>query len=291
MKNVLILLRIPFSLFLMPVYWFALSQAPVFDWKLALGVFVLLHGLIYPASNAYNSYYDKDESPIGGLENPPPVSKALYYTAWGLDLLAIILAYWWSGWVLALALWIYSTVSKAYSNDKIRLKKYPILSWLVVGIFQGGFVYLSIMQALGNLSLTDLGQQQYWLPALLSTLNLLGFYPMTQIYQHKEDAQRGDLTMSRLLGIRGTFVFTALVFALVSGGFYLFFQEKQLLGYPTFVWYVLFLSPVLLFFHVWLIKVWKNPAEANFKNTMLLNVSGAICLNLFFMFIFLEKNF
>ncbi|WP_223285001.1 hypothetical protein [Hymenobacter qilianensis] len=66
------LLRIPFSVYLMPVFWFGLSalREPFSLWR-AAGVFVVLHVLAYPASNGYNSYYDRDEGSIGGLKKPP----------------------------------------------------------------------------------------------------------------------------------------------------------------------------------------------------------------------------
>lgn len=289
MKNILLHLRIPFSFFLMPVYWFALSQTNQANTGISIGVFVLLHLLIYPASNAYNSYYDKDEGSIGGLENPPPVSKELFYVAWALDILAIIIAYFLSGWILALALFIYSSVSKAYSNDKIRLKKYPIISWITVGIFQGAFTYLTVIQAIDNVLISDLMQEKYLFPAVLSSFNLLGFYPMTQIYQHEEDAKRGDLTMSRLLGIRGTFLFTAGIFLLVTVGFFFFFQEKEILHFSAFIVYLLVMSPVLIFFNVWFLKVLKNEQLADYKHTMQLNFLGSICLNVFFVLLFLSK--
>lgn len=289
MKNILLHLRIPFSFFLMPVYWFALSQTNHANTGISIGVFILLHLLIYPASNAYNSYYDKDEGSIGGLENPPPVSKELFYVAWALDILSIIIAYFLSGWILALALFIYSSISKAYSNDKTRLKKYPILSWITVGIFQGAFTYLTVIQAVDNILLSDLMQDKYLFPAILSTFNLLGFYPMTQIYQHEEDAKRGDLTMSRLLGIRGTFLFTAGIFLLVTIGFFFFFQKKEIFNFSAFIVYLLVMSPVLVFFNVWFLKVLKNEQLADYKHTMQLNFLGSICLNLFFILLFLSK--
>ncbi|MEA5404119.1 UbiA family prenyltransferase [Arcicella sp. DC2W] len=289
MKNILLHLRIPFSFFLMPVYWFALSQTNQTDTTISIGVFILLHLLIYPASNAYNSYYDKDEGSIGGLENPPPVSKELFYVAWALDILAIIIAYFLAGWILALALFIYSSVSKAYSNDKIRLKKYPILSWITVGIFQGAFTYLTVIQAVDNVLLSDLMQEKYLFPTVLSSFNLLGFYPMTQIYQHEEDAKRGDLTMSRLLGIRGTFLFTAGIFLLVTIGFFFFFQEKEIFNFSAFIVYLIVMSPVLIFFNVWFLKVLKNEQLADYKHTMQLNFLGSICLNVFFVLLFLSK--
>jgi hypothetical protein len=35
--------------------------------------------LAFPASNGYNSYFDKDEDSIGLLEKPPEVDISLYY--------------------------------------------------------------------------------------------------------------------------------------------------------------------------------------------------------------------
>lgn len=65
-------LRIPFSFFLMPVFLFAVSISPEPAlWRTVL-VFFITHFLLYPASNGFNSYYDKDENSIGALEKPPP---------------------------------------------------------------------------------------------------------------------------------------------------------------------------------------------------------------------------
>jgi hypothetical protein len=289
MKNILLHLRIPFSLFLMPVFWFAVSQSQNPDWGITAGLFVVLHLLIYPASNAYNSYFDKDEGSIGGLENPPPVSLALFYVAWTLDIVAFIVVYFLGGWILSVALIIYSSVSKAYSNDKIRLKKYPIISWLTVGFFQGAFTYLTVIQAIDKISLNEILQSKYLIPAILSSLNLLGFYPMTQIYQHEEDARRSDMTMSRLLGIRGTFIFTASIFLFVTIGFFFYFQGVQIYNFPAFAVYLLVMSPVLIYFNLWFLKVLKNENQADFHHTMRLNMLGSVCLNLFFILLLIFK--
>src|ERR1044071_9614434 len=79
------LLRIPFSFFLSPIYFFALGMCPQIDWPRAILVFIILHFLIYPASNGYNSYMDKDTGPIGGLEKPPAPSRQLYFITIVLD--------------------------------------------------------------------------------------------------------------------------------------------------------------------------------------------------------------
>ena len=289
MKNIILHLRIPFSLFLMPVFWFAISQSQNPNWGITAGLFVVLHLLIYPASNAYNSYFDKDEGPIGGLENPPPVNLALFYVAWVLDIVAFVVAYFLGGWILSVALIIYSSISKAYSNDKIRLKKYPIISWLTVGFFQGAFTYLTVIHTVNMVSLSEILQNKYLFPAILSSLNLLGFYPMTQIYQHEEDARRGDMTMSRLLGIKGTFIFTASIFLFVTIAFFFYFKGVRIYNFPAFFVYLLVMSPVLIYFNLWFLKVFKNENQADFHHTMRLNMLGSVCLNLFFILLLISR--
>jgi 1,4-dihydroxy-2-naphthoate octaprenyltransferase len=72
-------LRFFFSVFLLPVFFFALSQVPEINWNNAILTFIIWHLLVYPASNGYNSFFDKDEGSIALIEKPPPVDKSLYY--------------------------------------------------------------------------------------------------------------------------------------------------------------------------------------------------------------------
>ncbi len=272
-------LRIPFSLYLMPIYCFAISTSEVFVWQNALISFVAIHLFLYPASNGYNSFFDKDEDSIGGLEKPPPVQKELYYAALAFDAFAILLGLLIS-WQFAGMLLLYGLVSKAYSWDGIRLKKYPIAGWIVVCVFQGAFTYLMVKQAHLGLPFAAFAAPEHALPTLLSTAMLLGSYPMTQIYQHQEDARRGDLTLSRLLGIQGTFLFTAVFFGATTAGFIFYFQ--QYFSTTIALLFPVFLAPVLAFFGYWFWKVRNDAQQANFRHTMRLNQLSAVCLNLFF---------
>src|SRR5258706_15002109 len=142
MRSTLLHLRIPFSYFLLPVYLFALGISPNFNESRLLWSFVIIHLLLYPASNGFNSYFDKDEKSIGGLKNPPPVNKSLYYVSLLFDAAAIILAYVKISLLFAVMILIYGLVSKAYSHPSVRLKKYPIIGWLTVGIFQWCFTFM-----------------------------------------------------------------------------------------------------------------------------------------------------
>jgi 4-hydroxybenzoate polyprenyltransferase len=280
-RNTLVHLRIPFSLFLLPVFLFALSQANNPDPAKSWWVFVLIHFFLYPASNGYNSYYDKDEGSIGLLENPPPVDKSLFYTAWAMDLLAIGFAiYIGLGLPFAAYLLIYGLVSKAYSHPLIRLKKRPVTSWLVVCFFQGFITYLASIQCIDTIPLEELVQVKYLVPALICSSNLLAVYPLTQVYQHEEDSRRGDVTYSRLVGIKGTFVNAALFFTASFAGFCYYFLNYGTLG--NLITLTLCMGPVIGFFAYWWIQVQKDEQKANFRNTMVMNAIAALGLNLFF---------
>lgn len=279
LKDILLHLRIPFSFFLMPVYWFAISQTPNLNKPKAFWIFIILHIFIYPASNAYNSYFDKDEGSIGGLEKPPAVDKKLFWVSWIIDVLAVIISLVVLDWVFALMIFVYGLVSKAYSDDGIRLKKYPILSWFVVGLFQGAFTYFSVIMVFDK-DLETLKSQI--LPAMISTVMLWAVYPMSQIYQHEEDSKRGDTTMSILLGIRGTFIFTAIVFSIAFSGFFFYFNQAD------FITLLIFNFPTLVFFSWWFLRVLKNENQANFKNTMWLNLLASVCLNTFYIWLCLK---
>ena len=152
-RSTIQLLRFHFSFFLLPVYLFALSQLPAINWTNAIIVFVVLHLLVYPSSNGYNSYMDRDQTPIGGLKNPMQPLKELFYVTIVMDVIAFAVACTIS-FYFTLGVLLYILVSRAYSNRQIRLKKYPILGYLVVVIFQGAltfFISYHLLISLQNL--------------------------------------------------------------------------------------------------------------------------------------------
>lgn len=274
-------LRLPFSFFLLPVFLWASAIVYPLPWENALLAAFILHFLLYPASNGFNSYFDKDEDSIGGLEHPPEVSRQLYHTANLLDGAALILGSFIS-LPFVLCLLIYSLVSRAYSHPLVRLKKYPILSWLVAGFFQGCFtVWMSWAALQPEQFWAMLDNPVFWQASLLSSAMLWAAYPMTQIYQHKEDERRGDLTLSRLLGIRGTFGFTLFFYILAHLAYTYFIYIYFSPGWALF--YQLFLLPVMLFFLWWMKKSWKDQQQVNFKGSMRLNLYSALALNAFFL--------
>lgn len=288
MWSTLVHLRFPFSWFLLPVYLFSLSYAPNLNESRLLWVFIILHLLVYPASNGFNSYFDRDQKSIALIKNPPPVNFSLYVIALMLDLAALILAYanvntTFTGMVL-----VYILLSRAYSHPSVRLKKYPVISWLITGITQGFFVFLTCYVGLNDFSLEQALRPAILTPALLTTLMLWGNYPLTQVYQHEEDEARGDRTISMRLGIKGTFYFSAWMFVLAGIGFIVWF------GYTYNGQYIreflLAMAPVILFFTFWFIRVLQNAAHASFGHAMGMNVVASTSLNIFFVYLFLSTS-
>ncbi|MDZ4795244.1 MAG: UbiA family prenyltransferase [Bacteroidota bacterium] len=278
------LLRVPFSVFLSPLYFFALSQVPVIDWGKAVLIFIILHLLIYPASNGYNSYMDRDTESIGGLEKPPPPSRQLFLLTIVMDTAAILLGFLISPLFAAVSV-LYIAASKAYSYRGIRLKKYPIIGYLTVIIFQGALTFALVYYG----SNTD---NRIWVPwqgMVICGLLIGGFYPLTQIYQHQQDLADGVTTISYKLGYTGTFVFCAIVYLFAWGfmaQFFIHIKEVNKLWLIS----ILFL-PVLVNFISWFIQVRRNKTAANFKNTMRMNWIAAACTNSAFIILLIWRWF
>lgn len=278
-KSTWLHLRIPFSFFLMPVYFMALSVSPQPDLTKAILAFISLHLFLYPASNGFNSYFDKDEKSIGGLKNPPPVEKQLYYASLVFDLAALTLAYTVSLF-FCISLLVYGLASKAYSHPTVRLKKFPYIGWLVTGFFQGFVIFMATYQGINSIPAYQLIQYEILLPAILGSVLLWGSYPMTQVYQHQEDKNRGDTTLSLILGIKGTFYFTAVVFTIANGGFLYYYSAFHSLIHALL--FQVFLLPILVYFLWWFLKVKSDDSQANFRRTMNLNLISSLCLNALF---------
>ena len=221
LKNTILLLRIPFSVYLMPIFFFAVSQSSGYDPDQVLTLFFILHVLVYPASNGYNSYMDRDTDSIGGLEHPPPVSRQLFYVTLLMDLTALLIAMFTFNYITAVLILGYILASRAYSFRGIRLKKYPIISFLTVFIFQGAYIYALVQYALSPAYAIDTD----YLPLIIASLFVGGGYPLTQIYQHVSDAENGDKTLSMMLGKIGTFAFSIFLYAIAIFLLYFYFRH------------------------------------------------------------------
>jgi 1,4-dihydroxy-2-naphthoate octaprenyltransferase len=274
-RNTLLHLRLPFSFFLLPIFCFAISQSSVINAANAIVVFIALHFFIYPGSNSYNSFMDRDKGSIGGLKNPPPVTKKLYYVSMIFDAVGLSMCFI-IHWKMFLLMLIYVGVSKAYSWKKIRLKKYAFTGWLVVMIFQGGYTFLLVNMATENMFELSWFNNKHLECMLIASLLIGGFYPLTQIYQHKEDSSRGDFTLSYKLGVSGTFIFTGFVFFVACAVSFHYYNSYYSLN--QFMIYIFCLLPVIIYFLYWFQKTIHNKAIADFSNAMRLTVISSSCM-------------
>jgi 1,4-dihydroxy-2-naphthoate polyprenyltransferase len=298
MKNVFILswfdkstvrhLRLPFSFYLMPVFLFALSQAVNINWLTSAIAFVILHLFIFPSSNGYNSYQDRDETSIGGLKNPPKVTRNLYFVTLLLDFIGVLGALFVSVY-FSLFVLIFVLMSRAYSYRNVRLKKYPVIGFLTVFIFQGAFVYLMASSAVAPFSFDTFFTFNNLICMSVASLFMGSVYPLTQIYQHEADKQDGVISISYKLGYIGTFVFSSILFGLATLFLYYYFNLKhQQTGLFLFL---LITLPVVTKLTVWFNKVRKDTSQANFENTMSMNLLTSSCMNLYFLILILNNHF
>lgn len=269
------LLRFHFSFFLLPVFLFAVSQLPEVNWRIVVFVFIILHVLVYPSSNGYNSYMDRDESPIGGLKNPLQPTRQLFRISLMMDSIALISALFISN-ILALGILFYILASRAYSYRGIRLKRFPVIGFLTVFIFQGAVIFYIVYYVCSATKAVTVPL----LPCIISSLLIGALYPLTQIYQHEADKKDGVITISYLVGKKGSFIFSAILFIAATLLLYIYFSEEN-----KMIHFFLFLAisfPVVLFFGYWMVSVWKNPALANFKNSLLMNIIATVCTSGYF---------
>ena len=274
-RNTILHLRLPFSFFLLPVFCFAISQTEAIDLYNTIIIFLALHFFIYPGSNIYNSYMDKDTKSIGGLKNPPPVTKNLYYVSIIFDLGGLLICLLISKWMLPMMA-LYILISKAYSWKGIRLKKYPVTGWLVVMLFQGGYTFLLVNMAATNRFDAGWFTLSNLMCMLIASLLIGGYYPLTQIYQHDEDSRRGDMTISFKLGIIGTFIFSGLIFLFACFTSWYYFTAY--FDIRHFVIFMVCLAPVIVYFTFWLAKTLSDKAMADYKHAMQMTLISSCCL-------------
>lgn len=289
MKPILQHLRFPFSILLMPVFLFACYTFDVTHVKAQyvniILLFIILHLLVYPASNAYNSTQDRDEGSVGLIKNPLPIPKQLFAITILFDLLAII-ACSFIDYSTTILLVIYIIASRLYSWRRVRLKKYPILGFITVFICQGALVFYMVMTILDTKQDFVDALIIYSPFALVASLFIGSIYPLSQIYQHEQDKKDGVYTISAMLGYRNTFIFSGIQFMLASFIFnYILFNDGRTI---EMIIYNTSQLPVIIFFLIWFIRVMKDHTKADFKHTMQMNIISSVCMNMCFMILLLH---
>jgi len=166
--------------------------------------FLNVHILLFGGATAYNSWWDKDEGPIGGLKHPPKMEKWMHGASLGMMFLGLLAAVA-AGWMFTLIYFISLVLFWLYSTPLARWKGRPILSLIAIGASTGfNSVLLGTLAAGGAISPVIL------LSATGATFILLSLYPVSQIFQMQEDAGRNDKTFAIRFGMAGVKKFFAI---------------------------------------------------------------------------------
>lgn len=214
MRALLVHLRLHFQLLLAPVFlWGWLVAGGSVTWAVVLA-FVSFHLFLYSGATAFNSYYDRDTGPVGGLQHPPPVDAALLPFSLGVQAIGSLLAAWVNPTFFVIYA-IFFTLSVAYSHPRIRLKAHPWGSMLIVAFGQGALAFSGAWVAARG-SIRDLGSTDGLVGALSAALLIIALYPISQLYQVDEDTARGDRTVAAIWGARRCFQFA--IAATLLGG-------------------------------------------------------------------------
>lgn len=268
----------------MPVYWFALSFVNEICLPRAILVFIILHLLVYPSSNGYNSFMDRDADSIGGIQKPLQPTRQLFLATVVMDFIAIALSLFISS-LFAICVFIYIIFSRLYSYRGVRLKQYAILGYLTVIINQGALIFFMVYHG----SEMYLSIHTAWLSLLAAAFLIGGFYPITQVYQHAADKSDNVTTISMIMGKRGTFIFCGIMYSIALFILWLYYSAREL--YTLFGVLLIFFLPVIVYFMHWFTKVLKDDNKADFKHTMQMNWIASTCTSLAFITIILLQKF
>ena len=209
-------LRLRFVYVLSPLFlWGVLLAGAGISTRAVIG-FVMFHLFLYGGANAYNTFYDRDVGPIGGLKNPPlpDPGLGLFSVLWqGIGALGAL----WIGWeflAVYLVLWGLFT---AYSRKPWpRWKASVARSLVVVGLGQGGLAVMAGAFCVGIPARAMLSSG-FIAGAVGALLITVGLYPISQLYQIHEDQERhGETSLAARLGLRGTANYTAICWLLAA---------------------------------------------------------------------------
>lgn len=264
-------LRLPFNLLLSPIYlWGAyLGGGALADVRLWIG-FVAVQGFLYGGATAFNSYYDRDEGPVGGMLEPPPVTPGLLRFSLTVQALGLLPAAW-VGVPFVVAWSILGLVFTAYSHPGVRLKASPVGAMAAIALGQGAVGF-----ALGWLAvapLRGLASSEAALGMLSAALVVSGLYVISQSYQTQEDRRRGDRTLPVLLGPRLALRWA--VAALAAGGAVML---AELAGRVEPLWgaaIALFFGALGIWIVAWSWRFDEQEVRRNFRTAMRLAAVSA----------------
>lgn len=289
LRRAVIHLRLPFSLVLTPLFvwgmYLALPQT--LPWTSVVLAYLIIHIPLYGGMNAFNSYYDRDEGPIGALLQPPPVNSMVLGVALFCKALALI-----AGMVLdvrfGLLVAIAIAFSVAYSHPRWRWKERPVLAAVTIFVMQGCLGVLWGWTAATWRSDMTGSLATIWPVASLQTIGVLGaacwtlgFYPLTGVYQISSDSRRGIRTLSVALGVKGCFRFAAAVTLLGGLGVWIVLLTRG--AYSTMAISAFYIAGAISYTWRWYSQFGTRSTQENQRTLMRLSYANGLTFSLLFL--------
>ncbi len=195
-------LRLHFQLLLAPLFlWGAALAGGRLTPRLLLG-FLAFHVFLYGGTTAFNSAYDRDEGPVGGLYQPPPAPLALLPFSLVVQAIGALLAALVSPAALAVYLAM-ALLGAAYSHPATRWKASPATALPTIAFGQGVLGFLAGFATASPAPNTP--ALVVVVGAVSAALVVSGFYPLSSLFQLEEDRQRGDRTIGVAWGAPAAF--------------------------------------------------------------------------------------
>lgn len=247
--NFIIHLRLHYQfLILSGGYILAALIADNVNWTQYWRQFLNVHVLLFGGATAYNSWWDKDEGPIGGLKSPPKMRRWMWPAS-------MVMQYFGLAWAFCIS-WNYAFIYAIsmlffwlYSSPITRWKGNPVLSLIAIGVSTGTNSFFMGFLAAGGYPITFFED----ITAFGVGCLVLSLYPVSQIYQLEEDLKRGDHTFASKYGIEGVKWLFSILFPIGTVIItYALFTTKGIGGY--IFGGVGMLAYIVILYHVWQLK-------------------------------------
>lgn len=198
-KNFVLHLRLNYQLFILsgPFLLGVLLSKNFSEFQLVQ--FFSIHILLFGGVTAYNSYFDKDEGPIGGLEQPPKMDSWMLVGSWVLQVIGLGIAFY-SGLFFTTVYMVSMFIFWMYSSPHVRLKGKPKASLVAIGV---STAFCSVLLGYFSGGTSNQIPPNVIIAALGATSLIVSLYPLSQVYQVEEDRKRGDSTFASKYGKRG----------------------------------------------------------------------------------------
>lgn len=273
-------LRLQFNVLLTPIYLYGILIAsdatgvsrPLADPAVWLG-WLSLHLFLYGGTTAFNSYYDRDEGPVGGMLHPPAVDAGLLPFSLIVQAVGLVLAMF-VGAAFTVAWTALFLVFAGYSHPAVRFKANPAAALTSIALGQGAVGFVLGWTAVA--SPDGLTSPSSFVRMAATAAIVTGLYIVTQSYQVREDAARGDRTLPVLLG--PTRALRIAVAALTPGGLVLVADVARLAGAWTAILVTLAFATLAAWLLRWAGAFDPEATERNYRTAMRISATAAVGL-------------